>query len=90
VEDLFGKAMKEAGTIVANRQDVALAARILQGRDGELDRLKTEAEQLREREQYLEMVIEAFMIQYCPSGEGVAEWAIAEALARRAAVTDGE
>ncbi len=39
--------------------------------------------ELVERESYLELVIEAFMIQYCPDGEGVAEWAIAEARAKR-------
>jgi len=44
---------------------------------------------LQERETYLEMVIEAFLIQYGP--QGVANWAIEEARdARAAAAAKGE
>lgn len=41
-----------------------------------------EIEQLRERETYLEMIIEAFLIQY--GKDGVADWAVAKARAARA------
>lgn len=45
--DLFKRAIAEAETIVANRQDVELAAKIIQGRDKELAKLRAEVDNLK-------------------------------------------